>query len=333
VKRRTFVKSITLAGTAAAILPGSWESAVDRTASVTSLTGSRGPLVVSTWDYGPAVTETAYNILARGGDILEAVEQAVWIPEADPAITSVGYGGYPDRDGKVTLDACIMDGNGNCGSVAFLEHIVHPVSVARKVMEKTPHVMLVGEGALRFALENGFKRENLLTPEAESAYREWLKTSAYTPPKVDTTHHDTIGLIAMDRSGNLAGACSTSGLAWKVRGRVGDSPIIGAGLYVDNDVGAATATGLGEAVIKVAGSFLIVELMRNGKSPGEACRLALERIIHKQPKYEREDGFLVGFLAMNKDGEIGGFSYRKGFQYSVNRSGRSEAVNADFLRS
>jgi N4-(beta-N-acetylglucosaminyl)-L-asparaginase len=333
MKRRAFVKSITLAGTAAAILPRSLKSAVDRTASATPSTGHGPLLVASTWDFGPAVTETAYNTLARGGNILDAVEQAVSIPEADPAITSVGYGGYPDRDGKVTLDACIMDGSGNCGSVAFLEHIMHPVSVARKVMERTPHVMLVGEGALQFALENGFKRENLLTPEAESAYREWLKTSAYTPPKADSTHHDTIGLLAMDSAGNLAGACTTSGLAWKVRGRVGDSPIIGAGLYVDNDVGAATSTGLGEAVIKVAGSFLIVELMRNGKSPREACRLAIERIVHKQPKYEREDGFLVGFLAMNKDGEVGGFSFRKGFQYSVNRTGKREVVNADFLRN
>lgn len=331
MKRRTFVKSMALAGTAATVFPRSLTHAVDQRAAIAPNSG-RGPLVACTWDFGPAVTETAHTVLSQGGSILDAVEHAVWIPEADPRVTSVGYGGYPDRDGKVTLDASIMDGDGNCGSVAFLEHIMHPVSVARKVMEKTPHVMLVGEGAIQFAFENGFKKEDLSTPESESAYREWLKTSGYAPLQSGKKNHDTIGLLAMDRQGNLAGACSTSGMAWKVRGRVGDSPIIGAGLYVDNDVGGATATGVGEAVIKIAGSFLIVELMRAGKSPQEACRLAIERILHKQPKYREESGFLVGFLAMNKDGEVGGFSYGKGFQYSFNRTGKNEIVDTDYLR-
>jgi len=317
-----------LAGSAAAVLPGSFGSAVGQALSSTRF---RGPLVTSTWDFGPAVTETAYRTLASGGSLLDAVEQAARIPEEDPAINSVGYGGYPDREGKVTLDACIMDGNGNCGSVAFLEHIMHPVSVARKVMETTPHVMLAGDGALQFALENGFKKEELLTPDAEAAYCEWLKSSGYIPRPSGRTNHDTCGVLAMDKQGNLAGACTTSGMAWKVRGRIGDSPIIGAGLYVDNEAGAATATGVGEAVIKIAGSFLIVELMRSGKSPQDACRLAVERIIRKQPMYKNDGGILVGFLAMNKDGEIGGFSYGKGFQYSLNRSGKSEVVDAEYL--
>ena len=208
---------------------------------------------------------------------------------------------------------------------------MHPVSVARLVMEKTQHVLLAGDGALQFALENGFKKVNLLTPEAEAAYKEWLKTSEYQPPQVSEHNHDTIGLLAMDGKGNMAGACTTSGRSWKIRGRVGDSPIIGAGLYVDSDVGGAAATGIGEAVIKVAGSFLIVELMRNGKSPREACRIALERIVHKQPRYAEMDGFVAGFVAMTKDGQVGAMSYRKGFQYSLHKDGIVSIVNAEFM--
>ncbi len=224
-----------------------------------------------------------------------------------------------------------MDGNGNCGSVVFLEHIMHPVSVARMVMEKTQHVMLAGDGALQFALENGFKKENLLTKESEAAYQEWLKTSSYKPPKVDEHNHDTIGLLALDGKGHMAGACTTSGMAWKIRGRVGDSPIIGAGLYVDGDVGGATSTGLGEAVIKVAGSFLIVELMRNGESPQQACKMALERIVHKQPQYAARNDFLAGFVALTKDGEIGAMSYRKGLQYTLFKDGKISVVDAEFM--
>src|SRR5699024_6667253 len=189
---------------------------------------------------------------------------------SDPDERSVGYGGRPDRDGKVTLDACIMDENANIGSVAALEHIKHPISVARAVMEKTPHVMLVGEGALEFALANGFKKENLLTEKSKKEWEEWLKTSEYKPV-VNIENHDTIGMLALDASGNLSGACTTSGMAYKMHGRVGDSPIIGAGLFVDNEVGAATSTGDGEEVIRTVGSHLVVELMRQGNSPQEAC--------------------------------------------------------------
>jgi isoaspartyl peptidase/L-asparaginase-like protein (Ntn-hydrolase superfamily) len=290
-----------------------------------------GPIILSTWDFGKEVPETAYRTLQKGGTVVDAVEQAVMIPEADPKVTSVGYGGYPDRDGRVTLDACIMDGSGNCGSVVFLEHIMHPISVARLVMEKTQHVILAGEGALQFALENGFKKENLLTKEAEAAYKEWLRTSKYSPSNINKNNHDTIGLLAMDGSGNMAGACTTSGMAWKIHGRVGDSPIIGAGLYVDGDVGAATSTGLGEAVIKVAGSFLIVEAMRNGKSPQQACKLALERIVHKQPKYALGNDFLAGFIALSKTGEIGAMSYRKGLQYTLHQDGVIKVANAEYM--
>ncbi|MCX6134239.1 MAG: N(4)-(beta-N-acetylglucosaminyl)-L-asparaginase [Ignavibacteriales bacterium] len=329
MKRRTFIKTASLASAATLIsheAPSGMPAAISHTTG-----GAKGSVILSTWDFGKAVPETAYRTLMNGGTLIDAVEKAVMIPEADPKVTSVGYGGYPDRDGRVTLDACIMDGNGNCGSVMCLEHIMHPVSVARLVMEKTQHVVLVGEGALQFALENGFKKENLLTKEAENAYKEWLKTSKYLPPKVDEHNHDTIGLLAMDGKGKMAGACTTSGMAWKIRGRVGDSPIIGAGLYVDSDVGGATSTGLGEAVIKVAGSFLIVELMRNGKSPQEACKIALERIVHKQPHYAERGDFLAGFIAMTKDGEIGAMSYRKGLQYSLHKDGVVSIVDAEYM--
>lgn len=330
MKRRTFIKTASIAG-ALSVITKNALSTGNSEVQATRSTRAKGPVILSTWDFGRAVPETAFKTLQNGGTVVDAVERAVMIPEADPKVTSVGYGGYPDRDGHVTLDACIMDGNGNCGSVVFLEHIMHPVSVARLVMEKTQHVMLAGEGALKFALENGFKKENLLTKEAEAAYKEWLETSHYKPSKIGEHNHDTIGLLAMDGKGNMAGACTTSGMAWKIRGRVGDSPIIGAGLYVDSDVGGATATGLGEAVIKVAGSFLIVELMRSGKSPQEACGLALERIVHKQPHYAKRGDFLAGFVAMNKEGEVGAMSYGKGLQYTLHKDGVIRVVDAEYM--
>ena len=206
------------------------------------------PIVLSTWNFGLQANEAAWEVLKNKGRALDAVEAGVKIPEGDPNERSVGYGGRPDRDGRVTLDACIMDEFSNIGSVACLEHIKHPISVARMVMEKTPHVMLVGDGALQFALSQGFKKENLLVEASEKEWKEWLKTSEYLP-KANIENHDTIGMIALDAQGNLSGACTTSGMAFKMHGRVGDSPIIGAGLYVDNEIGAATATGHGEEVI------------------------------------------------------------------------------------
>ena len=172
--------------------------------------------------------------------------------------------------------------------------------------------------------------KRLLSDEARNAYREWLKTSNYAPP-IDEKNHDTIGLLVMDAAGNMAGGCSTSGAAWKMRGRVGDSPLIGAGLFVDSEVGGATATGLGETVIRIEGSFLIVELMRSGKSPQEACTLAVERLIRKQPQYKDVDNFLAGFIALNRDGELGAFSYKRGLQYSLLRDGVNRVVDAPYL--
>ncbi|MFM2135781.1 MAG: hypothetical protein RL021_1181 [Bacteroidota bacterium] len=294
--------------------------ALRRPADASSLTGwsvqpaSGGPIVLSTWNHGVPANAAAWEVLQKGGRALDAVEAGVRVPEADPNVTTVGLGGFPDRDGRVTLDACIMDEYANCGSVACIEHIVHPISVARRVMEKTPHVMLVGEGALKFALDQGFKKEKLLTPEAERNWKEWLKNSEYKPV-VNWENHDTIGMIALDANGNLSGACTTSGMAFKMHGRVGDSPIIGAGLYVDNEIGAATSTGVGEEVIRICGSHLVVELMRQGLSPTEACREAVMRIVKKQP--ERSKQLQVGFLALNKSGEFGAFCLQKGFNFAV----------------
>jgi N4-(beta-N-acetylglucosaminyl)-L-asparaginase len=296
------------------------------------------PVVISTWDFGVAANAAAWQVLHAGGRALDAVEAGVKIPEADASNQTVGYGGLPDRDGHVTLDACIMDEKYNCGSVMALEHIKHPISVARLVMEKTPHIVLVGEGALQFALANGFTKENLLTPESEKAWKEWLKTSKYEPVmNVENklynkekdpmpggpANHDTIGMIAMDVNGNLSGACTTSGMAFKMHGRVGDSPIIGAGLYVDNEIGAATSTGVGEEVIRIAGSHLVVELMRQGLAPEAACKEAVERIIRRGP--ERAKKLQVGFLAMNKKGKYGAYALQKGFSYAV-KSSKEEMV-------
>ena len=297
-------------------------------AQTTLAVKQKTPCVVSTWDFGIAANAAAWAVLAKGGAALDAVEAGDLVPEADLLYHSVCRAGYPDRDGHVSLDASIMDQKGDCGAVAGLEHIAHPISVARRVMERTPHVLLVGDGALQFALEQGFKREELLTPESRKAWKAWLKEHRYHPvanSEVKSyghdlglpggkTNHDTLGMLALDARADLSGACTTSGMAWKMRGRVGDSPIIGAGLYVDNDVGAATSTGVGEEVIRNVGSFLVVELMRQGRSPRDACREAVQRILKRN--VTRDPDFQVGFLAVNKAGEVGAWAVQKGFSYA-----------------
>ena len=297
------------------------------------------PCVISTWDFGVAANQAAWAILSKGGRSLDAVEAGARVPEEDLKNHSVGRAGYPDRDGHVTLDASIMDETGGCGAVAGMEHIAHPISVARAVMEKTPHVLLVGEGATQFAVEQGFTYERtLLTPESEVAWHEWLKTARYQPVANSETgtygksalgtpggakNHDTIGMLAIDARGNISGACTTSGMAWKLRGRVGDSPIIGAGLYVDNEVGGATSTGVGEEVIRNVGSFLVVELMRQGLSPQAACKAAVERILKKKPEAKE---IQVGFLAISKTGEVGAWSIQKGFSYALCDARKQDAL-------
>lgn len=325
--RRNFIKTSVLA-TAAVIAKVSDAKTIITERRLTSINKL---VVISTWEFGMKANETAWKILINGGRALDAVENGVKVAEADPEERSVGYGGRPDRDGKVTLDACIMDEFSNIGSVAFLEFIKHPVSVARAVMEKTPHVMLVGEGALQFALEQGFKKENLLIEKSEKEWKEWLKTSNYQPV-INIENHDTIGMIALDSHGNLSGACTTSGMAYKMHGRVGDSPIIGAGLYVDNEIGAATATGQGEEVIRISGCHLVVELMRNGKNPQQACEEAVNRVV-KLMKLRRKEpkDIQVGFIALNKHGEYGSYCVQIGFNYAVHDQSGNHLVNSDYL--
>lgn len=287
------------------------------------------PVVISTWRFGIAANEAAWEVLKNNGRALDAVEAGVRVPEADPNERSVGYGGRPDRDGRVTLDACIMDEFSNIGSVACLEHIMHPISVARAVMERTPHVMLVGEGALQFALNQGFLKENLLVEASEREWKEWMQTNNYNPP-VNIENHDTIGMLALDGNGNLSGACTTSGLAFKMHGRVGDSPIIGAGLYVDNEIGAATATGHGEEVIRIAGCHLVVELMRQGKSPQKACEEAVSRVVNLMKiRNKKLSDIQVGFIALNKQGETGAYCVQKGFNYAIYNSKGNNLIDAD----
>jgi N4-(beta-N-acetylglucosaminyl)-L-asparaginase len=294
------------------------------------------PVVISTWDAGLDANKAAWEILSNGGRALDAVEEGVKVTEASRSCC-VGLNGNPDRDGFVTLDASIMDEFFNCGSVAFLERIKHPISVARRVMEKTPHVMLVGSGAQQFAIAEGFPlEEQKLSPDAQQEYDKWLKKSEYKPvinienaPAGSKAHgpfapvqlengewnHDTIGMVAMDANGNLSGSCTTSGMAFKMRGRVGDSPIIGAGLFVDNEVGACTATGQGEDVIRISGSHIVVELMRQGLSPDQACKKAIERII--RIKKDKAKEIQVAFIALNKKGQVGSYAVQKGFTYAI----------------
>jgi len=320
--RRNFLRLSVLGSTVALILPGF------RFKKTYSSKKQVKPIVVSTWNHGLAANRSAWEILAKKGAALDAVEAGVKVTESDPNIRSVGLGGLPDRDGKVTLDACIMDHNNRCGSVAFLQDIENPIAVARKVMEDTPHIMLVGEGAFQFAMEKGFPKKDLLTEESKKEWEEWLKKSKYQPV-INIENHDTIGMLAIDEAGNLSGACTTSGMAYKLHGRVGDSPIIGAGLFVDNEVGGACATGVGEAVIRIAGSAIVVELMRNGLAPEDACKKAVERIMKK---HKNLDDLQVGFLALNKNGEYGGYSIYNGFNYALKTYSEEKLIDAKFFK-
>lgn len=283
--------------------------------------------LISTWIHGIEANDEGWRVLSNGGSILDAVEKGVMVVEADPTGSSVGIGGTPDRDGNVTLDACIMDKEGNAGSVCFLQNIVHPISVARKVMEETPHVMLAGAGALKFALEQGFKEENLLTEESERKWKEWLIKSEYNPV-VNWENHDTIGMLGIDANGDLAGSCTTSGMGYKVQGRVGDSPIIGAGLYVDNEVGGSVATGNGELMMKTLGSFLVVELMKQGATAQAACEEAIDRIVKKYDVSSMQ----VGYLALDKAGNTGAFALKKGFSYAETLKAETKLLDSKSLR-
>ena len=327
MSRRRFLKNLGLASAGLAIKP------ITTTAQTTAKTLplKDSPLVISTWIHGMEANAGAWSVLENGGAALDAVQKGVAVTESDMNNRSVGLAGRPDRDGHVTLDACIMDHDSRCGSVAFLEDIQHPIDVARAIMDKTPHVMLVGEGAQKWALENGFSKVDFEVPipEVKKDYENWLIKSEYKTG-VNVENHDTIGMLALDASGRMAGACTTSGMAYKIRGRVGDSPIIGAGLFIDGDVGGATATGVGEAMIRTAGASAVVESMRRGASPEEACYDIVQRILKKHPGVE---GMQVGFLAMNVQGEYGGYSVYNGFNYALRSKDRNEMVDAKYMRT
>ena len=313
--RRSFIKKATLGSIGISTI-NSWSSALTANQEKTAAKKLIKPLIISTWNHGFDANEEALRQLGKGKSAIDAIVSGVGVCEADPDNRSVGYGGLPDREGYVTLDACIMDHKSNCGSVSFLQDIKHPIAVAKKVLEETSHVMLSGKGAQDFALSQGFLKENLLTSESEKDWKEWVKKSKYKPV-INMENHDTISMLILDKNGDLSGGCTTSGAAWKMHGRVGDSPIIGAGLFLDNEVGAAAATGLGEAVIRTAGSAMVVELMRQGKSPFEACKEIVERIYNKHKDHKDMDYLQVGFIAVNKNGEHGGYSLRSGFNYAV----------------
>jgi N4-(beta-N-acetylglucosaminyl)-L-asparaginase len=292
----------------------------------------KGPVVISTWNHGMAANAAAWEVLSKGGKAIDAVEKGVMITEADLSNRSVGIGGMPDRDGHVTLDACIMDHESRCGSVAFLEGIAHPISVARAIMDKTQHVMLVGAGAKKYALAQGFKTIKTPIPAVKAEWKKWRKENKdeYKRPEINHENHDTIGLLAMDANGDLSGACTTSGWAYKMHGRVGDSPIIGAGLFVDNEVGAACATGLGEAIIRIAGSHTVVELMRHGYSAQQACEEAVKRIISK---HKDLTNLQCCFLALDKQGNVGSYSVYNGFNYALKTVQDEKMVDAGYDRN
>lgn len=328
MRRRTFFK-LGVAGTALTFVK---PARAGQLAMDALDTGKGGPVVLSTWIHGMDANKQAWKVLQEGGTALDAAEKGVMVTENDLTNRSVGLGGRPDRDGHVTLDACIMDERSRCGSVACLEGIKHPISVARLVMEKTPHVMLVGKGAQQFALDYGFKLEKSPVPEVKREWKEWKKENkaVFGKPEINHENHDTIGMLVLDAQGNLSGSCTTSGWGYKLPGRVGDSPIIGAGLFVDNEVGAACATGLGEAVIRIAGSHTVVELMRHGRSPQEACKEAVERII---ARHEDLTGLQVGFLALDKHGNYGSYSVYNGFNFALTTEKGAELVDAPFNRN
>lgn len=282
------------------------------------------PLIMTshTNQTGENAMKLGWEILANGGTALDAVEKSTNTVEVDPEDVGVGYGGLPNEDGVVQLDASVMDGKTyNAGAVACIENIKTPCSVARIVMEKTDHILLVGKGALEFALKWGFKEENLLTEKARKIWLKWKenlnKDDDWGPPdhlrdlqmnaKMENIafRHGTTNHLAVDKNGDIAGITSTSGLSWKIPGRVGDSPIIGAGLYVDNEVGAAGATGRGEDVIKSCATFYIVMRMKEGRTPQEACEDAIRMIVAKYKKVNPNFFPTEKFIALNKKGEYG----------------------------
>ena len=338
VERREFLKiaSATVAGGVIA-----QERAQAQSAAAAVL-----PVVISSAN-GMKATARAMEILKGGGTPLDAVIAGVNIVEDDPKDNSVGYGGLPNEDCEVELDASVMDGlTCRCGAVAALKYIKNPSKVARLVMDRTDHILLVGDGALNFALKMGFQKENLLTEDSRKKWLEWRSnlsaTDAWLSEEQERTpfgevikHYGTINCLAVDPAGNIAGTTTTSGLAWKIAGRVGDSPIVGAGLYVDNETGAAGSTGRGEANIKVCGAHTVIELMRQGKTPEQACIETLERVVKttKETRLlnkERRPNFQLNFYAVTKRGEFAGAALYPS-RFCVNTGAESRLVNSAHL--
>lgn len=330
MKRRNFLQKaalgsvgITTLGSSLAATAATSKTAKDKQDALAS--NSLLPVVIATWSVKQA-TKTAWQSMEDGSSALDAVIAGCGVEEANAQGQSVGLGGLPDREGRVTLDACVMNEKGDYGAVLCMQNIMHPIAVAKKVMEDTPHVILAGVGAEEFAVSQGFKRENLLTAQSKKDWETWKKTSKYKPI-INIENHDTIGMLAIDKNGTISGGCTTSGLAYKMAGRVGDSAIVGSGLFVDNEIGAATATGLGEEVLKTVGSYLIVELIRQGKSPQEACEQAILRIIEKTPNFK---DFQVGYIAVNKKGETGAYSIHEGFTATTYQNQKNTTFNPSF---
>ena len=329
VDRRKFVRLSALGLTAAVVRPTFAGETLENNETVSS--EFKGPVMISTWNHGLDANKAGWEVLKTGGSSLDAVEAGARVTESDVKNRSVGIGGMPDREGHVTLDACIMDWEANCGSVGFLEGIAHPISVARHIMEHTPHVMLVGAGAKQYALKNGFDTIKTPLPEVKAEWKKWKKEqeAMAKKPQINHENHDTIGLLAIDKDGRISGACTTSGWAYKLPGRLGDSPIIGAGLFIDQEVGGAVATGLGESIIRVAGAHTVVELMRHGRTPQEACKEAVDRLIRK---HKDMTGLQCGFLAIDRFGNVGAYSVYNGFNYAYRDSNKEELIDSVFDR-
>jgi N4-(beta-N-acetylglucosaminyl)-L-asparaginase len=329
VDRRKFVRLSALGLTAAVVRPTFAGETLENNETVSS--EFKGPVMISTWNHGLDANKAGWEVLKTGGSSLDAVEAGARVTESDVKNRSVGIGGMPDREGHVTLDACIMDWEANCGSVGFLEGIAHPISVARHIMEHTPHVMLVGAGAKQYALKNGFDTIKTPLPEVKAEWKKWKKEqeAMAKKPQINHENHDTIGLLAIDKDGRISGACTTSGWAYKLPGRLGDSPIIGAGLFIDQEVGGAVATGLGESIIRVAGAHTVVELMRHGRTPQEACKEAVDRLIRK---HKDMSGLQCGFLAIDRFGNVGAYSVYNGFNYAYRDSNKEELIDSVFDR-
>lgn len=331
MERRKFVR-LGAVGLAATVVAPAIANTENKTNSPNpENSGTVVPKMISTWNHGMPANEAGWESFLKGGTSLDMVEAGARQTESDKGNRSVGIGGMPDCEGHVTLDACIMNWESKCGSVGYLEGIAHPISVARHIMEHTQHVMLVGAGAKKYALKNGFETIKTPLPEVKKEWEKWKKDQAKQAKKPEINHenHDTIGLLAIDAAGRISGACTTSGWAYKLPGRLGDSPIIGSGLFIDQEVGGAVATGLGEAIIRIAGAHTVVELMRHGKTAQQACEEAVNRIISKHADMT---GLQCAFIAIDKHGNVGAHSVYNGFNYALKTSEASTLVDASFNR-